>query len=151
MLKKLNGLPNNIIASFFGTARTTKDTFVSRYYDGGYMVDWLSNAAQKYKILTATFDIKNATATPFEFNIYPLIYNIQDLNAVISNELVANSISPDFIQEARLEVSFSPDSRILQAKSVVIDKDGTLYQSNLYSEQALEPYFDVEEKMKSNE
>ena len=147
MSKKLNGLPNSLVASLLGTGRYSKHVFVHRYYDGGYMADWLANGAKKYNLNSITLDIKNGTVTPPELNIHPLVSNIQDLNDIITNELTANNFPSDFIKEAKIQASFSPDSRAFQIKAVVLDAEGKLYESTPKSDEALNPYFDVEEKM----
>jgi hypothetical protein len=147
MSKKLNGLPNNLIASLFGTARSDAHGFVLRFCDGGYMADWLANGAKKYNLDSAILDIKAGKIIPSQLNIHPLVSNIEDLNIVIANELAAAKLSSDFISEATIEIFFIPNSRSFQARAFVINKDGGLYESDQKSHEALEPYFDVEERM----
>ncbi|MCX2478186.1 hypothetical protein OQY15_03740 [Pedobacter sp. MC2016-15] len=73
--KNLNGIPHNITKSFFGT---------ERYYNGGYMGDWLLNAAKKLHLSNASLDVFQASFMPKQLNLRPLILNAQDLKGIIN-------------------------------------------------------------------
>lgn len=134
--KNLNGIPHNITKSFFGT---------ERYYNGGYMGDWLLNAAKKLHLSNASLDVFQASFMPKQLNLRPLILNAQDLKGIINKELEANGFNQDFIKEAVIDFQF-PDSEIPNTSfycfAYLVDKDGNRYESGRIMEEGLELGFD---------
>ena len=53
--KNLKEIPHNITKNFFGTGR---------YHNGGYMGDWLLNAAKHLNLAEVSLDVMNATLSP---------------------------------------------------------------------------------------
>ena len=70
--KNLNGIPHNLIRSFFGT---------ERYYHKGYMGDWLLNAARKLDIHEGSLNVISAEFTPERLNIHPLVIHAKSLKS----------------------------------------------------------------------
>lgn len=135
--KNLNGLPHNITKSFFGT---------ERYYNRGYMSDWLLNAAKQLHLAEASLDVMQASFSPKQLNIRPLILNAQDLKGIINKELRANGFDQDFIKEAAIDFQF-PDPKIHNTRfycsPYIVDIDGKRYESGRIMEEGLEPEFDA--------
>ena len=83
--KNLNGLPHNLVKSYFGTLRYSgKDNLA------GYMADWIFNAAERLGVDTVILDITNQTIDPKELELLPLSYHLKDLQAIIRKELATN-------------------------------------------------------------
>lgn len=134
--KNLNGIPHNITKSFFGT---------ERYYNGGYMGDWLLNAAKQLHLAEASLDVLQTSFEPKQLNIQPLLLNAQDLKGIISKELEANGFDQDFIKEAVINFQF-PEPEIANTRfycfPYLVDKNGKRYESGRIMEEGLEPGFD---------
>jgi hypothetical protein len=134
--KNLNGIPHNITKSFFGT---------ERYYNGGYMGDWLLNAAKQLHLAEASLDVLQASFSPKQLNIRPLIMNAQELKKIIDKELTANGFEQDFIKEAVIDFRF-PNSKTHNTRfhcfPYLIDIDGKRYDGGRIMEEGLEPGFD---------
>jgi hypothetical protein len=134
--KNLNGIPHNITKSFFGT---------ERYYNGGYMGDWLLNAAKRLHLTKASLDVLKVSFDPIQLNIQPLTLNAKDLKAIIERELTANGFNTNFIKEAGIHFQF-PDSKIYRTTfycfPYLLDIDGKRYEAGRIIEEGLEPEFD---------
>lgn len=137
----LNGIPHNITQSFFGT---------QRYYDGGYMGDWLLNAARKLNLSTASLNVLQASFTPAALNIHPLVYHAGTLKEMIEKELVANGFDTDFITEAHIDFKF-PNAHYYRTTiycyPYLVDKDGRQYKAGRIIAEGLEPGFDPFERI----
>ena len=134
--KNLNGIPHNITKSFFGT---------ERYYNRGYMGDWLLNAAKQLHLAEASLDVLQSSFSPKQLNIRPLILNAQELKKIIDKELIANGFKQDFIKEAVIDFQFQ-NSRTHNTRfhcfPYLIDIDGKRYDGGRIMEEGLEPAFD---------
>jgi len=134
--KNLRGIPHNITRSFFGT---------ERYYNCGYMGDWLLNAAKRLHLKKASLNVLQASFSPTQLNIRPLILNAQNLKLIIDKELSANGFELDFITEAVIDFQF-PDPKIYKTTfycfPYLIDKEGKRYESGQLIEKGLEVEFD---------
>jgi hypothetical protein len=134
--KNLNGIPHNITKSFFGT---------ERYYNGGYMGDWLLNGAKRLQLTKASLDVLKVSFNPTQLNIHPLTLNAKDLKTIIHKELVANGFEANFIKEATIDFQF-PDPKIYKTTfyclPYLVDKDGKRYEAGRIIEEGLEPEFD---------
>ncbi len=142
--KNLNGIPHNITKSFFGT---------ERYYNGGYMCDWLLNAAKRLHLTKASLDIFQVSFDPTELNIRPLTLNAKDLKAIIDKELLANGFETTFIKEAVIDFQF-PDPKIYRTTfycfPYLVDIDGKRYESGRIIEEGLEPEFNPFDELNIN-
>jgi hypothetical protein len=134
--KNLNGIPHNITKSFFGT---------ERYYNGGYMGDWLLNAAKQLHLAEASLDVLQSSFSPKQLNIRPLILNAQELKEIIDKELTANGFDQDFIEEAVIDFQF-PNFKVHNTRfycsPYLIDINGKRYEGGRIMEEGLEPEFD---------
>lgn len=134
--KNLNGIPHNITKSFFGT---------ERYYNGGYMGDWLLNAAKQLQLKEASLDVMQTSFEPKQLNIRPLLLNAQDLKGIIKKELETNGFAQDFIKAAFIKFQF-PDTEIANTRfycfPYLVDKNGKRYDGGRIMEEGLEPGFD---------
>jgi hypothetical protein len=121
--RNLNGLPHNLTKSYFGTLR---------YYESGYMADWLLNAARDLRVDTVTLDILNSTIDPREMELFPLLYHLKDLKNIIIKELTKNGFDPNFIVDAKIKVEI-PDrniyARTLYCYPELTDIDGKKYKA----------------------
>jgi hypothetical protein len=133
--KKLHGLPNNLVQQFFSTLF---------YYDKGYMADWIWNTATQNNVESVDIDIINGTVTPTSVQIKPIVSQLDRLRDTIKAVLTSNEFPVDFIVKANLYVKLSKDSktqRFLEVKGVAVDKNGKVYEGQVYSEQAYEDIF----------
>jgi len=134
--KNLNGIPHNITKSFFGT---------ERYYNVGYMGDWLLNAAKQLHLAEASLDVMQASFSPEQLNIRPLTLNAQELREIINKELTANGFDHDFIKQAVIDFQF-PDPEThdtsFYCSPYLIDTNGKRYEGGRIMEEGLEPEFD---------
>lgn len=133
--KILNGLPNNLVQQFFSTLF---------YYDRFYMADWIWHTAVKNNVDIVEIDIINEKVTPTSVHIKPIVSQLHRLQETIKLILTSNNFPSDFITTAHLHVKLLKDSkthRFLEVKSIAIDKNGKIYESKVYSEQAYEDGF----------
>ncbi|MCC2545461.1 hypothetical protein LJY25_03320 [Hymenobacter sp. BT175] len=133
--KLLNGLPHNLVKSYFSTLN---------HYWSGYMADWLTNAARELKISEARIDILNEKLEPAELNIYPLLVYLKSLKPIIARNLEVHGFPPDFITEATIKVVFpSPitHSQTIYCYGYLVDQEGRHYESGRVIEDALEAPF----------
>jgi len=135
--RNLNGLPHNFTQSYFGSLR---------YYNGGYMGDWLLNAARQLNLQKATLDVLAASFNPPELNLYPLTFHASSLKQIIDSELLANGFETDFISEAHIDFQF-PDAsyyrRTIYCYPYMVDKEGRRYEAGRIIAEGLEPNFDA--------
>jgi len=135
--KSLNGLPHNLTKSYFGTLR---------YYESGYMADWLLNAAKDLRIDTVTLDILNSTIDPKEMEMFPLMYHLKDLKTIIAKELSKNGFDLDFIIDAKIRVEIPKGNiytKTLYCYPELTDIDGRIYKAGRILETAYEQQFDT--------
>ena len=139
--KNLNGIPHNITQSFFGT---------QRYYERGYMGDWLLNAARQLNLLEASLDVLQGLFNPDELNIYPLTYHAKTLKSIIEKELLANGFDAGFISDAKIDFQF-PDQELYRTTiycfPYIIDRDGKRYESPRITADGYEPSFNPFQKI----
>lgn len=128
--KALNGLPHDLVQSFFSTLR---------YWEKGYMSDWIVNAAIGLKINKINIDIINKTINPSEFAIRPLLFNINELERIIDKAVLHAGLTRDFIKHAEFEIDIL-DNRCLKCKTTVIAENGKTYQTKDYIEQSYESF-----------
>ena len=119
----LYGITHNITKSFFGT---------ERYYNGGYMGDWLLNAAKRLHLKKASLDVLQVSFNPVQLNIRPLTINAKDLKVIIDKELLANGFDANFIKEAVIDFQF-PDPKIYTTTfycfPYLVDINGKRYEA----------------------
>jgi len=147
--KNLNGIPHNIIQSFFGTER-----YYYGVYRGGYMGDWLLNTAKQLLIPKASLDLLRSSFDPPELNIHPLVVNASTLKDIIFKELSAIGFENNFIVESYIDFEFpAPNiNKKVSASNLynngiccvctLMDIEGRKYSSAEITEYALEQEFD---------
>jgi hypothetical protein len=131
----INGLPHNLTKSYFGTLR---------YYGKGYMADWLLNAAKILDVDHVTLDIMKLTINPKEMESLPLMYHLEDLNAIIHKELSRNGFDRDFIVSAKIEIRIPERNiygRTIYCYPELVDKMGRRYVHGRITETAYEYAF----------
>lgn len=134
--KNLNGIPHNITKSFSGT---------ERYYNRGYMRDWSLNAAKQLQLAEASLDVMQASFSPKQLNIRPLILNAQELKEILHKALTANGFDQNFIKEAVIDFQFpnlKSHNSSFYCFPYLIDIDGKRYEVDKIMEEGLEPGFD---------
>jgi len=134
--RNLNGLPHNLTKSYFSTLR---------YYESGYMADWLLNAARNLRVDKVTLDILNSTIDPADMEKLPLLYHLKDLKNILDKELSKNGFAENYIISAKIKVEIPGNSiysRTLYCYPELIDIDGNYYKIERMVEQAYEKPFD---------
>ena len=126
--KILNSIINNLSHSYFSTLN---------YWDGGYMSDWMVNAAFELGINEISIDVLERRISPQEMEIKPLMNYLVKLPPIISKTLKSNDLPPDFIKEAKFEIRIS-ENRILVCDGYVKGINDRIYKSKPYSEQSFE-------------
>src|SRR5579871_6454228 len=120
--RNLNGIPHNVMKSFFSTLR---------YHDGGYMGDWLFNTARKHQLKDASLEVLTATFNPRALNIKPLLFHAKLLPEIVEKELLANGFPIDFLRSVIINFKF-PDAVLYETTfycfPVMIDVDGHRYE-----------------------
>jgi hypothetical protein len=135
-MKKLNGLPHNLTQSFFSTLR---------YFQSGYMEDWIFYAAKISKIKLVRLDIISSTVIPKEFNFSALVTNLKSLKKMMGREINIIGLPDDFIKEAKITITI-PDfkEKLIFAKTKLVDKAGIMYETKSlpFGSGSIEPEFD---------
>ena len=126
--KTLNSLIHSLSHSYFSTLN---------YWDGGYMCDWIVNAAFELGINEISVDVIEKRILPGEMEIKPLMHNLDPLPLIISKTLKSNNLPPDFIKEAKFEIRIS-DNRELICDGYAKGTNDKIYKSKPYSEQSFE-------------
>ena len=116
--KRLNGLPSDLVKSYFAT---------DKYCVCGYMADWLLNTAKQLNIDEITIDIINQTHIPSELNFHPFTYELPFLKAIIEKTLTHNGFAKNFIIEAKIKVDFRRESKELVCYSWLEDRESNKY------------------------
>ena len=141
-LKNLNGLPNNLAASYLSTLG---------YYHGGYMADWINYIARNKNIGKITVDILNKKVEPKEAQIKPLLAHLDKLKGIIYKELENNGFEKSFVTKAVLEFEIPIESKVRTVNCYprLIDKNGKMYDlKNGITELAYETEFNPIQKLK---
>jgi hypothetical protein len=116
--KRLNGLPYDLIKSYFAT---------DKYCVCGYMADWMLNTARRLNVDEITIDIINQTHIPSELNFHPFTYELPFLKAIIERTLTHNGFDKDFIIEAKITVEFLKESKELTCHAWLVDRESNKY------------------------
>jgi hypothetical protein len=128
--KLLNGLPNNLIASFFSTLR---------YWEKGYMSDWIVNSSIDLKVKDVHIDILSKQITPKELDIKPISHNIAELESIIKKVTKHAGFESDFIKQAVFDIKIY-DNRLLKCKTTLIGENGEIFDSKDYIEKSYEEF-----------
>ena len=116
-----------------------------RYYDRGYMADWLLNTANGLRVNKVTLDILKSTIDPKEMEVFPLIFHLKDLKNILLNELTKNGFDQHFLIDAKIIVEI-PDrniySKTLYCYPELTDIMGRKYKTGRLIETAYEEKFD---------
>ena len=126
--KTLNSLIHSLSNSYFSTLN---------YWDGGYMSDWIVNAAFELGINEVSVDVLEKRILPSEMEIKPLLYYLDALPLIISKTLKSNNLPPDFIIEAKFEIRIS-ENRELICDGYAKGTNNRIYKSKPYLEQSFE-------------
>ena len=129
-LKLLNGLPNDLISSFFSTLK---------YWGKGYMVDWLVNAGIELNIKTIKIDILNKQIIPKELEIKPLLYHINELEGIILKVSQHAGFGENFIRQATFEIKLTTNRRLM-CKAILIGENGVVFSSKEYYDESYENF-----------
>jgi hypothetical protein len=135
--KNLNGLPNSLEQRFFSTLF---------YWNGGYMADWIWNAAIEKNIKDIEIDILNEKVNPGILHIKPIIGYLPKLKETIQTTLKSNDLPDNYIKDAKFIVYISQrhkTSRLLTCQCVITDREGKEYAGKVYTEQAMEDPYQV--------
>ena len=128
--KQLNGLPNDLADSFFSTLR---------YYEKGYMSDWIVNATIELKVEKIQIDILNNQIKPKELEIKPILHNIAELEGIINRVTKHAGFENDFIQQAEFDIEINKN-RQLKCKTTLIGENGEIFESKDYIEESFEEF-----------
>ncbi|MFT6871464.1 MAG: hypothetical protein ACJAVN_000463 [Roseivirga sp.] len=128
--KNLKGLPNTLVQQYFSTIF---------YWKKGYMADWIWRTAIKQGVSLIEIDIINGSVSPKELHINPILGHLHLLLQTISNTLISNNFDADFIMKAKINIQLpegSESSHLITCQGITTDKEGKIYQSSVYTEQA---------------
>jgi hypothetical protein len=128
--KLLNGLPNDLVDSFFSTLR---------YWEKGYMSDWIVNSSIDLKVKKVHIDILNKQFTPKELEIKPISYNVAGLESIINKVTKHAGFESDFIKQAVFDIEIY-DNRQLKCKATLIGENGEIFYSKDYIEKSYEEF-----------
>ena len=128
--RQLNGLPNDLVYSFFSTLR---------YWEKGYMCDWIVNASIDLKVENIQIDILSKQITPKELEIKPILYHISGLENIIKKVTKHAGFDPDFIKQAVFDIEIYRN-RQLKCKSILIGENGEVFNSKDYIEESFEEF-----------
>ena len=131
--KKLFGVPNDLIDSYFAT-----DKYCVRWY----MSDWLCNAARVLRCQEVTLDIINQTHIPAELNFHPFTYELAFLKQIVERNLIKNGFDKDFIIEAKIKININQDSKKMTCIGWLIDQDNYRYETKPLIKESYEDDFD---------
>lgn len=126
----INGLPHDLVQSFFSTLR---------YWEKGYMSDWIVNAAVDLKINKIRIDIIKKVIDPKEIEIKPILYNIGELDQIIDKVVLHAGLTRDFIKQAYFDIDIL-ENRYLKCQTIVIAENGKKYQTKDYVEKSFEKF-----------
>ncbi len=122
--KNLNGLPGNLALSYLSTLR---------YYNDGYMADWLNFIAHEKNIKEINIDILNNKIEPEMADIKPLKAYLNDLRKIIEKELLSNGFEINFIKHAKLEFQIPIDDsefrNTVYCNPILEDINGKIYKT----------------------
>lgn len=119
--KNLNGLPNSLEQRYFSTLF---------YWNGGYMADWIWNAANEKKVRDIEIDILNESVEPKVLQIRPIISQLPKIRDTIQTTLKSHNFPDDFITAAKFIIYISQKH-----------KASTGYLSRRYNRQRREEIF----------
>jgi len=126
----LNGLPHNLLHSFFSTLR---------YWEKGYMSDWIVNAALEIKTNRITIDILNKHIEPKEIEIKPIMYHLSDLDGIIRKVTNHAGFNENYIKQAIFEIEIL-ENRYIKCIAIVIGENGKIFKSKEYFEKSFEEF-----------
>ena len=136
-IKRLNSLPNSIGQSYLST---------SKYYDKGYMADWLNSVALKTKQFEIEVDIINDKITPLECQSKALIAWNDEFRKLIKKVIKQEGFDESFIEEAKMQFqirSRKGQNNIVICEVILKDKNGKLYKNKKpIQDEAFEPAFE---------
>lgn len=126
----INGLPHNLVQSFFSTMR---------YCEKGYMTDWIVNASIGLNVTKIKIDLLKKKITPKEFEIKPIMYNINDLDRIIQKAISYAGLTRNYIKEANFEIEIL-DNYYLKCRTILISENGKIYTTKDYVEKSYERF-----------
>jgi hypothetical protein len=132
--KILNGLPNSLTQSYFSTIF---------YYEKGYMVDWIWNAAIENNITELTIDILNETVEPKVIQIKPIIVHLPTLKETIEKTLKNENFELNFIKDGKLYIKIFEKENRLRCVAILTDQENKKYIGNEYFEHPYDNNFKV--------
>jgi hypothetical protein len=124
--KQLNGMPHDLVHSFFSD---------SMFWEKGYMIDWIVNAANELNINRIWIDIMNNKIFPKELAVNPILCQLKKLVIIINKTVHYADLPDDYIKQAYFEIDII-DYNFLKCKSTVIAKNCKMYYSQDYLEQS---------------
>jgi len=128
--KLLNGLPNDLVDSFFSTLR---------YWEKGYMSDWIVNSSIELKVKKVYIDILNKQIKPKELEIKPISHNVAGLESIINKVTKYAGFESDFIKQAVFDIEIN-GNRQLKCKATLFGENGEIFESKDYIEESYEDF-----------
>ena len=116
------------------------------------MSDWIVNACTELHVNKVKIDVLNKCIEPKEVEIKPLIYNISELNGIISKSLKHAGYDDKYITQAYFEIDLIED-RCIKCVAILIAENGKTFCSKDYFEKSHEVFkainLSVWEKLKN--
>ena len=135
--KRLNGLPHSIGHSYLSAWK---------YYDKGYMADWLNSIALKTKQFEIEVDILNNKVSPIECQVNALTAWNDEFRKLIKKVIEQEGFEETFIKEAKMKFqtrSRKGQNNIVKCEVFLKDGNGKSYVNKKpIQDEALEPPFD---------
>ena len=128
--KNLNGLPNNLVQSYFSTLK---------YYDRGYMPCWIWKRATELGIHELEIDILSKTTIPKAMKTKPITTHLDELKKMIVETLTENQFSINYIVDAKFKIWLSKQDIALNqitCQCILEDINGRKYIGKVYKERA---------------
>ncbi len=126
----INGLPHNLVQSFFSTLR---------YWEKGYMTDWIVNASIELNVTKIQIDLLKKEITPKDLEIKPIMYNIEELDMIIEKSLSYAGLTRNYIKQAYFEIEIL-DNYYLKCKTILLSEDDKIYTTKDYIEKSYERF-----------
>ncbi len=121
--RNLKGIPGNLALSYLSTLR---------YFDGGYMADWLNYIARDKNVKEIEIDILNSRIQPEETAIEPLKAELKKLRRILEKELSNNGFKMNFIKKAVMKFEIPIDNprfkNTVYCYPFIEDENGKIYK-----------------------
>ena len=93
--KRIPGTLNNLADSYFSTMR---------YYDRGYMADWIWKIGIENQTWDLKIDLLNKKCEPKFFNIKPIVVYLESIQKILYDDCKKDEIPLEYISQCWFEI-----------------------------------------------